>query len=172
MRELLEPERPVRGAEWVFAGFVATLLCVDVLLLVVAPADATAGLVRGLLAVGAWLAVPAAVVLGVVHRPVYAVGGLLAAPVVAVYAVSGLLLPWNRLAFYAGQQALDALLAVPVFGERLATLALGGPALSQQSLRLAFRYHYAVVGVGVAGLGTALAAGAYGRYAASGPDRQ
>nr|WP_272904724.1 hypothetical protein [Halobacterium sp. TGN-42-S1] len=102
------------------------------------------------------------------YRPVYTVGCLLALPVVVVYAVSGLLLPWNQLAFYTGQQVLDGLLAVPIFGEQLTTIFLGGPELSQRSLRLAFRYHYAIVGIGLVGLIVALGVGIYGQYVTRG----
>lgn len=61
-----------------------------------------------------------------------------------------MLLPWNQLAFYAGQRTLEALLAVPAVGDRLAAAAFGGFTLSERSLRLAFRYHYAVVGLAAA----------------------
>ncbi|MUW14502.1 hypothetical protein GJ633_07310 [Halorubrum sp. CBA1125] len=162
MQWRFEREGSLRWAAWSFTGFIGTLLCLDVLLLVVPPSDGTAETLRLLLAVGASLTVPLAVILGVVYRPVYAVGGLLAVPLVAVYVVSGLLLPWDQVAFDTGQQVLDALLAVPVLGDRLTTVFFGGPALSQRSLRLAFRYHYAIVGVGVVGLAVALGAGVRG----------
>lgn len=154
--------------EWLFAGFIATLLCLDLLLLVVTPPDGSAELLRVLLAVGAGVTVPLGIILGVMYRPVYAVGCLLALPVVVVYAVSGLLLPWNQLAFYTGQQVLDGLLAVPIVGEQLITIFLGGPELSQRSLRLAFRYHYAIVGIGLVGLIVALGVGIYGQYVTRG----
>lgn len=55
------------------------------------------------------------------------------------------------------------LLAVPVLCDQLATVFLGGPELSQQSLRLAFRNHYFIVGVGLVGLLVAPGIGLYGR---------
>ena len=157
--------------EWLFAGLVATLLCLDLLLLVVTPSGGSAELLRVLLAVGAGVTVPLGVIFGVVYRPVYAVGGLLALPVV-VYAVSGLLLPWNQFAYYTGQRVLDALLAVPILGEQLMNVFLGGPALSRHSLRLAFRYHYTIVGAGFVGLVVALGAGVYGQHTTNEPARE
>ena len=147
-------------AERAFVAFVGALLCADVLLLLVPASGGSAETFRVLLAVGAALTVPLAVGLGVAHRPIYAVGGILAIPLVSVYAVSGVMLPWTRASFYAGQWVLEALLTVPVVGDRLATALFGGLTLSERSLRLAFRYHYAAVGVG--GLAVALGISVYG----------
>ncbi|OYR40408.1 MULTISPECIES: hypothetical protein [unclassified Halorubrum] len=140
----------LRWAGRSLAGLVGAILCLDVLLLLVPASGGTVEAVRVILAVAAALTVPLAVGLGLAYRPIYAIGGLLAAPLVAVYVVSGLLLPWNQLAFYTGQRTLEALLAVPAVGDRLAAAAFGGFTLSQRSLRLAFRYHYAVVGLAAA----------------------
>ncbi|WP_435345976.1 hypothetical protein [Haloarchaeobius sp. HRN-SO-5] len=147
--------------EWLFWGFVAILLGLDLLLLVAAPSDGSAGGLRVLLAVGAGLIVPLAVILGVVIRPAYAVGGLVAVPLVVAYVVSGLLLPWNQLAFYTGQRVLETVLVVPALGDQLATVFFGGHTLSRQSHQLAFRYHYTIVGIGLVGLVVALGAGVY-----------
>ncbi|MEF8800996.1 MAG: hypothetical protein V5A56_08170 [Halolamina sp.] len=50
------------------------------------------------------MTVPLGVILGCVYRPVYAVGCLLAAPIAVIYAVSGVLLPWNELVFYTARK--------------------------------------------------------------------
>jgi len=134
---------------WLLGGFVAALLSTDVLLLVIAGESAE---VRSTLALGAGLAVVAGVCLGVSVRPGYAVGSVFAVPVVIVYTLTGLLLPWDQLAFAVGQSALEAVLAVPAVGDTLATALFGGVTLSASSLRLAFRYHYAIVAVGFGGL--------------------
>ena len=156
MRSPSERERPSRWAERSVAGFVAVILCLDALLAVARPSPETAETLRLLLVGGACLTVPLAAVLAVVSRPIHAVWGLLAVPLVAVYAVSGLLLPWNQVAFAVGGLALDAVRTVPLLGDPLATVLFGGTELSERSLQLAFRYHYAVVGVGIAGLSAVL----------------
>ena len=79
----------LRWAERSFAGFVGAILCLDVLLLLVPASGGTAEAVRVILAGAATLTVPLAVGLGLAYRPIYAIGGLLAAPLVAVYVVSG-----------------------------------------------------------------------------------
>ena len=162
MRWLSERNESPRWPGRSFVAFVGALLCLDVLLLLVPASGGSAEALRVLLAVGATLTVPLAVGLGVAYRPVYAVGGILAVPLVAVYAVSGLLLPWTQVSFYAGQLVLETLLAVPVVGDRLAMALFGGFTLSERSLRLAFRYHYAVVAIGVVGFAVALGISVYG----------
>lgn len=151
MTELFDGDGSVRSpGPWLLGGSLAAILSLDLL----APAIAAPAL-RLLLALASGLTLLAAVVLGVIDSPAYAVGSLLAAPVVALYAVSGLLLPWDQLAFTVGQFSLEALLAVPVVGTDLASALFGGVTLSAESLRLTFRYHYAIVAAGVVGLGIA-----------------
>lgn len=95
----------------------------------------------GVVVVAAGVAVAAA------REPRYALLAIPALPVVLLYVVTGLLLPWSQLSFVVGQSALEFLLALPAVGAPLATALFGGYSLSQQSLELAFDYHYAVVGL-------------------------
>nr|WP_246403702.1 cytochrome b N-terminal domain-containing protein [Halobellus ruber] len=97
---------------------------------------------------------------GVVHRPAYAVGAVLSAPLVVIYAYTGLILPWTQLSFTLGQVGLELLLGVPVVGEPAALGLFGGFTLGQATLEQAFRFHYALVGIG--GLASVAAVAAVG----------
>lgn len=126
----------------------------DVLLLAVPAADALRYLLVALAlpATGAVLAVAAR------RSPVAGVAALLALPVVAVYAYTGLLLPWTQVSFVVGQTLVELTLWVPVVGGFLAQLLFAGFTLSQATLERAFTLHYAVVAL--AGLALTGAVGA------------
>ena len=138
----------VRSLELLLAGLLAGLVLVDVALLA-SPSGVSAESVRLLLAVGAFGAVALAVALGIVGPRRYAVGAVASTPFVALYAYTGLLLPWTQLSFYLGQRGLELVLGIPFVGEPLAAALFGGFTLGEATLRTAFRYHYAVVGLGV-----------------------
>ena len=129
-------------------GLLSGLALVDVALLA-SPSGVPAEPVRLLLAVGAFGAVALAVALGVVGPRRYAVGAVASVPLVALYAYTGLLLPWTQFSFYLGQTGLELVLRLPFVGEPLAVALFGGFTLGEATLRAAFRYHYAVVGLGV-----------------------
>jgi quinol-cytochrome oxidoreductase complex cytochrome b subunit len=136
-------------------GLVAALAAVDLVLLVATTSRTE--LLRLLLAVGAFGVPFLGLILGLADRPLYAVGAVLSLPLAALYAYTGLLLPWTQLSFSLGQAGLELLLAVPVLGEPLATALFGGVTLGQATLRASFRYHYAIVALGVVGVAAAVA---------------
>ena len=138
----------VRNLELLLAGLLAGLALVDVTLLV-APAAVPAGPARLVLAVGAVGAVALGLALGVVGSPRYAVGAVVSVPFAALYAYTGLLLPWTQFSYWLGQTGLEAVLWLPVVGEPLAVALFGSVALGEATLRAAFRAHYAIVGLGV-----------------------
>jgi len=138
----------VRSLELLLAGLLAGLVLVDLALLA-SPSGVPAESVRLLLAVGAFGAVAVGIALGVVGPRRYAVGAVASMPLVALYAYTGLLLPWTQLSFYLGQQGLELVLGIPFVGEPLAAALFGGFTLGEWTLRAAFRYHYAVVGLGI-----------------------
>jgi quinol-cytochrome oxidoreductase complex cytochrome b subunit len=116
----------------------------DVLLLAVPATDALRYLLVALAlpATGAVLAVAAR------RSPATGVAALLAPPVVAVYAYTGLLLPWTQVSFVVGQTLVELTLWVPAVGDLLAQLLFGGFTLSQATLDRAFTLHYAAVALG------------------------
>lgn len=67
-------------------------------------------------------------------------------PLVAVHAVTVHVLPWDQTAFWIARSLLDVLLGLPG-GEFLARAVFGSSGLGPATLRRAFLYHYAVVGV-------------------------
>ena len=138
----------VRSLELLLAGLLSGLVLVYVALLA-GPTGVPAEPVRLLLAVGAFGAVAVGIALGVVGPRRYAVGAVVSTPFVALYAYTGLLLPWTQLSFYLGQRGLELVLGIPFVGEPLAAALFGGFTLGEATLRTAFRYHYAVVGLGV-----------------------
>ena len=138
-------------------GLIAALTVVDLALLAATPTTSQTELLRLLLAVGAFGAPFLGFLLGFAARPLYAVGAALSLPLVALYAYTGLLLPWTQLSFSLGQFGLELLLSVPALGEPLATALFGGFTLGQATLRAAFRYHYALVGLAVVGVVAATA---------------
>ena len=132
-------------------GLVAVLSVVDVVVLATAPTTSREESLRLLLAIGAFGVPFLGFLLGFVARPLYAVGGVLSLPLVALYGYTGLLLPWTQLSFFLGQFGLELLLSVPILGEPLAAALFGGFTLGQATLQIAFRYHYAVVALGLVG---------------------
>ena len=145
----ISEDRPrTRSLELLLVGLLAGLALVDMALLA-SPSGVPAGPVRLLLAVGAFGAVALAVALGVVGPRRYAIGAVASMPLVALYAYTGLLLPWTQSSFYLGQTGLELVLRFPFVGEPLAVALFGGFTLGEATLRAAFRYHYAVVGLGV-----------------------
>ncbi|WP_254839347.1 cytochrome b N-terminal domain-containing protein [Natronomonas marina] len=152
MATLRSPSRePASVLEALLLGLVAGLVLVDVALLAGAPTVLPAESVRLLLAVGAFGVPVLGAVLGVVDARRYAVGAVVSMPLVVLYAYTSLLLPWTQLSYYAGQVGLELFLGVPVVGEPMALALFGGFTLSEATPRAAFRYHYAVVGLGVVG---------------------
>ena len=137
-----------RGLELLLVGLLSGLALVDVALLA-SPSGVPAEPVRLLLAVGAFGAVAVGMALGVVGPRRYAIGAVASMPLVAQYAYTGLLLPWTQFSFYLGQTGLELVLRLPFVGEPLAVALFGGFTLGEATLRAAFRYHYAVVGLGV-----------------------
>ena len=107
-------------------GLVASVLLLDVLYTATTNPGTTGTTFRVMLAAGAGLTVPLAIGIGLLDRTAYAVGTLLLLPFVALYIVTGLLLPWDHVAYVTGQSTLEALLVVPVVGEPLATTLFGG----------------------------------------------
>ena len=138
----------VRGLELLLVGLLAGLALVDVALLA-SPSGVPAEPVRLLLAVGGFGAVAVGIALGVVGPRRYAVGAVASVPLAVLYAYTGLLLPWTQFSFYLGQTGLELVLWFPFVGEPLAAVLFGGFTLGEATLRAAFRYHYAVVGLGV-----------------------
>ncbi|MFD1598629.1 cytochrome b N-terminal domain-containing protein [Halobellus rarus] len=148
---------PHQTLKLALVGLVAALVIVDTGLFFVTPTTSRAELLRLLLAIGAFGVPFLGFVLGLARRPVYAVGAVLSVPLAALYAYTGLLLPWTQLSFSIGQFGLELLLAVPVLGEPLATALFGGFTLGQATLQASFRYHYAVVALATAGVVVAIA---------------
>jgi hypothetical protein len=124
-------------------GLVGLVVAGD-LLLVAAPG--LAGEPPRFLLVGtAVVAGTAVLAVGVRRSPTAGFAALLALPVVAVYAYTGVLLPWTQASFALGQRLVELTLAVPVVGSSAARLLFGGFTLSQATLDRAFALHYAVV---------------------------
>jgi quinol-cytochrome oxidoreductase complex cytochrome b subunit len=120
---------------------VALVVVGDLLLVALPATDA----LRVLLVGAAALAGAVVVAAGARRSPLAGVGALLALPLVAVYAYTGLLLPWTQVSFTVGQTLVELTLSVPVVGPPLAQLLFGGFTLSQATLDRAFTLHYAVV---------------------------
>ncbi|MFC4988170.1 MULTISPECIES: cytochrome b [Saliphagus] len=68
------------------------------------------------------------------------------------FGYTGYLLPWNQLAFWAGQIGVEMALAVPVVGEWGAQLIFGGFSLSQSTLQRMYILHVFVLPFVVTGL--------------------
>ncbi|WP_336024183.1 cytochrome b N-terminal domain-containing protein [Halobellus salinisoli] len=137
-------------------GLVTALALVDVALLAVSPTTSQIELLRLLLAVGGFGAVVLALVAGIDHNPRYALGAALSVPFVALYAYTGLVLPWTQLSFTIAQAGIELALSVPVVGDPLASALFGGSTISQATLQASFRYHYALVALALVGVVTAV----------------
>jgi hypothetical protein len=83
--------------------------------------------------VGALAVLTLALALGTVHSRTYAVGAVLATPLVVLYAFTALVAPDDQLSFWLAEIALDL---------------FGGVALLAAVLETSERYHYALAAVG------------------------
>jgi quinol-cytochrome oxidoreductase complex cytochrome b subunit len=62
-----------------------------------------------------------------------------------VFGFTGYLLPWNQLSYWATTVGTEVVGAVPVLGERLKLLMLGGPSVGQETLSRFFLLHVTVM---------------------------
>ena len=154
--EMQEGERRLIWPEWVLIGLIASIVIVDSTLLFAPLSTGLEHFVRLGLTSLSFLAILVSLGLGIVRTPIYAVGALLVLPFVLVYSYTGLLLPWTQLSLTLGQALTEVLPSVPFVGETLAYHLLGGVSLSQQTLQIAFRHHYLIVGIALFGLVYAL----------------
>ncbi|MFC7046080.1 cytochrome b N-terminal domain-containing protein [Halobacteriaceae archaeon GCM10025711] len=143
-----------RSARWLersLAGVVAVVVLVELWLLFGTP-PVERETVRIALALLVAVAAVVGLLVGVTRTAAYVAGTVLALPVAVVYIYTGLLLPWTRLSFAVGKAMVAFLPSIPVVGSRLTVALLGGFTLTQRTLRVAFIYHYAAVGLAVVGL--------------------
>ncbi|WP_049986712.1 cytochrome b N-terminal domain-containing protein [Halobellus rufus] len=153
----------------VLIGLVAAVALVDLALLAVPTTTSQAELLRLLLAAGAFGAVFIALLVGIVDEARYAVGAVISVPFVALYAYTGLLLPWTQLSFTLGQVGIEGALSVPGVGDSLAAVLFGGTTLTQATLRISFRYHYAFVALSLVGVAAAVGRAGWYRLTAADP---
>lgn len=125
----------------VAVALVGLVVVGDLVLLAVPPTDP----LRYLFVALAVLAGGGVVAAGARRSVVAGAAALLVLPAVAVYAYTGVLLPWSQVSFTVGQALVELTLSVPVVGGLLAQLLFGGFTLSQTTLERAFTLHYAVV---------------------------
>lgn len=148
----IDAQAPLDHLSVLAVALVVLVVAGDLLLVAFPATDA----LRYLLVGSAVLAGVVVVAVGARRSPTAGVAGLLALPLVGVYAYTGLLLPWTQLSFSVGQTLVELTLAVPGLGGLLAQLLFGGFTLSQATLERAFTLHYAVVVLaGLACCGTA-----------------
>jgi ubiquinol-cytochrome c reductase cytochrome b subunit len=69
-----------------------------------------------------------------------------------VLCLTGYLLPWSQLSFWATTVATDAAGAVPVIGDKLVEFMRGGPSVGPQTLGRFFALHVVVLPLGLLGL--------------------
>lgn len=69
-----------------------------------------------------------------------------------VLCLTGYLLPWSQLSFWATTVATDAAGAVPVIGPKLVEFLRGGPSVGAQTLGRFFALHVVVLPLGLLGL--------------------
>lgn len=69
-----------------------------------------------------------------------------------VFCLTGYLLPWSQLSFWATTVATDAAGAVPVVGEYLVSFLRGGPSVGAATLGRFFALHVMVLPLGLMGL--------------------
>lgn len=85
--------------------------------------------------------------------------------VAAVYALTGLILPWDQVSYWLARGLVDAVAAVPLAGRTLARLAFGDVTVGQELYVRAYLLHYGIV-LALAGLAVlALAPPRYRRAA-------
>ncbi len=78
-------------------------------------------------------------------REVNWVIGIILLSLTMVFGYTGYLLPWNQLAFWAGQIGVEMALAVPIVGEWGAQLLFGGFSLGQPTLQRMYILHVFVL---------------------------
>lgn len=71
--------------------------------------------------------------------------GVLLFMVTLTFGFTGYLLPWNQLSYWATTVGTEAAAAIPVFGEDLKNLLLGGTAVGQETLSRFFVVHVVVL---------------------------
>ncbi|MFC4246625.1 cytochrome bc complex cytochrome b subunit [Natribaculum luteum] len=71
--------------------------------------------------------------------------GIILLSLTMVFGYTGYLLPWNQLAFWAGQIGVEMALAVPIVGEWGAQLLFGGFSLGQPTLQRMYILHVFVL---------------------------
>ena len=67
--------------------------------------------------------------------------GIVLISLTMVFGYTGYLLPWDQLAFWAGQIGVEMALSVPLIGEWLAQLVFGGFTLTQATLQRMYLLH-------------------------------
>ncbi|MWG35734.1 cytochrome b [Halomarina oriensis] len=67
--------------------------------------------------------------------------GIVLLSLLLLFGYSGYLLPWDQLAFWAGQIGVELFLSVPLVGEWVAQLLFGGFSLSQSTLQRMYILH-------------------------------
>lgn len=149
-----------RSPAGILLALVGALVVVDAVALATAPGAAVGAPLRAALAIGSVAALLLSWYVAALRDLRYFAAALALLPVVWLYALTGLLLPWDQTAFWAGTRTLDVLLAVPTVGEPLANALFGGETLSQQSHALATQYHAALLALA----GASVAAGATRRW--------
>lgn len=176
-RQVLEGSTPspASAADWLYVGTVGVLVVVDGLLgvayagaptgrLLVAvglPADLLWWAVGGL---GVCAAVAASAAAGL-RSPTYAAVGVIAVPAALAYWLTGLVLPWDQLAFWIAGGLLELVLSIPVAGDPLAGVLFGGRTLGSATLRSAFRLHYGILAVAAVGAASVACRRGWRRYA-------
>ena len=67
--------------------------------------------------------------------------GIVLISLTMVFGYTGYLLPWDQLAFWAGQIGVEMSLSIPLAGEWVAKLLFGGFTLSQSTLQRMYILH-------------------------------
>ena len=63
------------------------------------------------------------------------------------YSFSGYLLPWDQLGYWAATISVQIMRAIPIFGDSIAQILLGGTALSPATLTRMYFYHVSLLAV-------------------------
>ena len=78
--------------------------------------------------------------------------GIVLISLTMVFGYTGYLLPWDQLAFWAGQIGVEMLLSIPLIGEWVAQLLFGGFTLSQATVQRMYTLHVFVLPFVVTGI--------------------
>ena len=78
--------------------------------------------------------------------------GIVLISLTMVFGYTGYLLPWDQLAFWAGQIGVEMSLSIPVIGEWVAQLMFGGFTLSQSTVQRMYILHVFVLPFVVTGI--------------------